>query len=310
MQLKRMRLGVILSSLIFVGLAWPAGAIADDHIRGVIEARGSDGTLTVRTDDASSLTLVVKDFTKVRRVDGMRRLKESISSLIPGLRIRAAGDYQGTTEFVAQLVTFNRADQKLALAIKGGVDPTDVRSLDNQRRIAENTRTIGQQQQTLARQAEQIANNKELINANQQKIVATSGALDLTNARIANMDDYNVISTATVYFRNGQARLDQKYKGQLKELASQAKTIPGYMIQVQGYASAVGPNEINQKLSLQRAQMVTAELQQSGIPPTNIVVPAAMGVTDQVGSNKTAKGQAENRRTVVTLLQNKGLSGR
>jgi hypothetical protein len=41
-----------------------------------------------------------------------------------------------------------------------------------------------------------------------------------------------------------------------------------------------------------------------------MVVPAAMGITDQVASNKTAKGQAANRRAVVTLLQSKGGAGR
>ena len=98
----------------------------------------------------------------------------------------------------------------MALAIRGGVDPTDLRSLDNQRRIAENAKIIEQQQQTLARQAGEIAANKDQINANAQKIVATSGALDATNTRIANLDDYKVISTVTVYFRNDQARLQSQ----------------------------------------------------------------------------------------------------
>jgi len=55
---------------------------------------------------------------------------------------------------------------------------------------------------------------------------------------------------------------------------------------------------------------VTSALQQDGVPPPNIVVPAAMGTTDQVATNKTKAGQAQNRRTVVTLLQNKGISER
>jgi outer membrane protein OmpA-like peptidoglycan-associated protein len=58
-----------------------------------------------------------------------------------------------------------------------------------------------------------------------------------------------------------------------------------------------------------RADAVTAVLQQNGVPPTNIVVPAAMGVSEQPASNKTKEGQAQNRRTVVTLLQNKGITG-
>ena len=58
-----------------------------------------------------------------------------------------------------------------------------------------------------------------------------------------------------------------------------------------------------------RADAVTAILQQAGVPPANVMVPAAMGVSQQVAPNTTAQGQAENRRAVVTLLQNKGIAG-
>jgi outer membrane protein OmpA-like peptidoglycan-associated protein len=40
-----------------------------------------------------------------------------------------------------------------------------------------------------------------------------------------------------------------------------------------------------------------------------MLAPAAMGVSSQVAPNSTAKGQAENRRTVVTVLQSKGITG-
>jgi len=310
MQLRRWQQVVILSSVFLATLAWSPSVFADDHIRGVIAARGADGTLTVRADDASSLTVTLTDFTKVRRVDGARQVKVTSSSLIPGLRVKADGDFNGPSRFVAQRVTFSRSDMKMALAIKGGVDPTDLRSLDNQKRIEQGAQVIAQQQQTLARQAEQIATNRDRITANQAQIVATTGALDNTNARITNLDGYTVVSTVVVYFRNGSAAIESKYKAQLQQLATQAKDTRGYMIQVQGYASAVGSNALNQKLSMNRADAVTAELQQGGIAPTNVVVPAAMGISQQVATNKTAKGQAENRRTVVTLLQNKGISDR
>src|SRR6266850_2820544 len=310
MQLRRWHYSVVLLSVLVIGLAWSPPATAEDHIRGVIAARGNDGTLTVRADDASDLTVTLNDLTKVRRVDGMRQLKVSSSSLIPGLRVQASGTFEGTNRFVAQRITFSRSDMKTALAIRGGVDPTDLRSLDNQRRIAENARIIAEQQQTLARQAEHIATNRDNIAANDEKIVATTGALATTNTRITNLDDYNVISTVTVYFRNGKAGIEPQYKAELQKLAADAKAVRGYVIQVQGYASAVGSNALNQKLSMQRADAVTAALQQGGVPPTNIVVPAAMGISEQIATNKTAQGQAENRRTVVTLLQSKGIGER
>src|SRR3981189_265710 len=49
MHFRRMRRGVILSVVLVAGLAWSPCASADDHIRGVITARGNDGTVTVTT---------------------------------------------------------------------------------------------------------------------------------------------------------------------------------------------------------------------------------------------------------------------
>jgi OOP family OmpA-OmpF porin len=305
MDVRHSRSWVALASVVIAGLAWSAPAAADDHVRGVISARGEAATLTLVTDD-TTVTVVLQDMTKVRRADGMRTVKESASSLIPGLRVKVDGTFDSATRFIADRITFTRQDMKTALAIQGGVDPTDRRSLDNQKRIAENAKVIEQQQQTLARQAGQIVSNRGQIAANHEKMVATTGTLA---NRIGDLADYKTISSLTVYFKNGQASVAPKYKEQLEQLAAQAKNGNGYVVQVEGYASNVGPDTLNQKLSMMRADAVTAILNQNGVAPPNVVVPAQMGVTNQVGDNKTAKGQAENRRAVVTLLQNKGISG-
>ena len=87
-------------------------------------------------------------------------------------------------------------------------------------------------------------------------------------------------------------------------------TIDGYVIQVKGYASSVGSAALNQKLSTERANNVTEFLEQKGgIPLTNILAPGAMGTSKQVAPDNTAEGQADNRRVLVRILQNKGIAG-
>ena len=93
-------------------------------------------------------------------------------------------------------------------------------------------------------------------------------------------------------------------------MAEKAKTINGYMIQVKGYASASGSASLNQKLSEDRAGNVTNILLQQGrIPLTNMLAPAAMGESRQVGKDNSAESEANNRRVVVRVLQNKGIAG-
>jgi len=270
MQRKRIRQCVILAWVFVAGLAVVPRAFGDEHVRGVITARGN-ATLTVRADDTSMLTVVLSEATKIRRAEGAREFKADAATLIPGLRVRLEGAYERADRFMAERITFTRDDLKTALAIHGGVDPTDRRSLENQknieqnaRAIEQNSRTLGQHQQALSQQGADIAGNTDRIRASEEKLVATTGALELTNARIANLDNYNVVSTMTVHFQNGRATVPSKYKNQLEQLAAQARGTPGYMIQVQGYASDIGPASLNQRLSSLRADTVAAMLQQNG----------------------------------------------
>jgi OmpA-OmpF porin, OOP family len=124
------------------------------------------------------------------------------------------------------------------------------------------------------------------------------------------MGEYNILGEATVLFANGSTKIDPQYKEDLLKLAEQAKGINAYLLMVQGYASKVGSAALNQRLSSERAENVTAFLEQEGkIPLTNMLSPGAMGTSQQVAPDKTAEGQAENRRVVVKILQNKGIAG-
>ena len=54
--------------------------------------------------------------------------------------------------------------------------------------------------------------------------------------------------------------------------------------------------------------MTNVLLQQGHIPLTRMLAPGAMGEAHQIGDDKTEKGQAENRRVLVRVLQNKGIA--
>jgi OmpA-OmpF porin, OOP family len=96
----------------------------------------------------------------------------------------------------------------------------------------------------------------------------------------------------------------------LLALTEKAKTIEGYMIEVKGYASASGSTALNQKLSEDRANSVTnIVIQQGHVPLTRMLAPGAMGESEQVGKERTSEGEAENRRVVVRVLQNKAIAG-
>jgi outer membrane protein OmpA-like peptidoglycan-associated protein len=287
----------------FAGIS--SAAFAADHLRGVVTGRGTDGSLNVRTDSAD-VVVVLNEGTKIRERSGVRSIKVGVPALMPGLRIDVEGRYEGTARLTAERITFTRGDLKTLRDIEGGLTPTNEAVQNNRALIDANQQ---QASQRFTRNEESLAQQDRRISSNDEKIVATNGRVEATNGRIANLDDYTVVDTLTVYFRNGRSTVSSDFETRLRQFAQSAKAVDGYSVQVEGHASAVGNNALNQRLSRERADAVAALLQQNGIPSTKMFVPATMGVSDQVATNKTKDGQAQNRRVVVRVLQNRGLTG-
>jgi OmpA-OmpF porin, OOP family len=285
--------------LILAALALAAGAAAQDtQIKGLITGR-SGATMTVKTQDNETITVALTTDTQVQEIEGAFKLRKKdlgMTALIPGLPVQVKGSMNDKHQLVADTVKFKGSDLKTAQDIQAGLAPTDQAVQANAAQIK------ATEQQTAAQQQE--------IAANQEKIAAEKAAIVAANKRFGELGEYNILGEVTVYFGNGKVEVDPQYKPQLMELATKAKTIDAYIIQVQGYASAVGSAALNQKLSLERADNVLAFLEQNGqIPLTNILAPGAMGTSQQVAPNATTEGQAENRRVVVRILQNKGIAG-
>jgi outer membrane protein OmpA-like peptidoglycan-associated protein len=169
---------------------------------------------------------------------------------------------------------------------------------------------VAQQQEQLQVQQAKLRQEQAAEAADAAKIAADKAAIAAVNKRFGELGEYNIWDEVTVLFGNGKVAVDPQYQPQLLALCQKAKTATGYVIQVKGYASAVGFAALNQKLSQERAANVTDFLEQScGIYLTNVLGPGAMGTSRQVAPDTTAEGQAENRRVVVRVLQNKGIAG-
>lgn len=274
-------------------------------VQGLIKAR-SGATMTLQTADSPSLVVVLTDDTKVGQVQGLlkaRRKQMSMAALIPGLAVQVEGMYNAQNELVANSVSFKGNDLEQAQSIQAGMHETQVATQKNQQELAEQNAALQAQNEALQKQ-------QAALTEQQKKIAANKAAIAAAVARFGQLDDYYILDEVTVYFANGSIKVDPKYNPQLVALSEKAKTINGYMIQVKGYASSVGSVALNQKLSEDRANNVANILLQQGhIPMTNMLAPGAMGESRQVGSDKTAEGQAENRRVVVRVLQNKGIAG-
>ncbi len=274
-------------------------------IQGVIKAR-SGPELIVQTADSPGLVILLTDHTEVGQVQGVlkaRRKDMSMAALIPGLQIQVEGSYDAQRQLTAKLIKFKGNDLEQAQAIQAGLHETKVETQRNREDLA-------QQEAALKAQKEALNEQQGQLTAQQEKIAANKVAIDAAIARFGQLDDYYILDEVTVYFDNGKVAVTPQHQAELLKLAQKAITVPAYNVQVVGYASSSGSVELNQKLSEDRANAVSNFLVQHGnIPLTNLLAPGAMGETRQVGEDKTAEGEAKNRRVVVRVLQNKGIAG-
>jgi OOP family OmpA-OmpF porin len=297
----------ILASLAAIAIPMLIGVASaqGQSVQGVINGR-SGATMTLQTTDAPNLVVLLTPMTQVDEVEGIlkaRKKQMAMTCLIPGLPVQVQGSMNAQGQLVAASVKFKGNDLQAAMNAQAGLQQTVAAQQAHEQQIQQSQEELAAQQAALATQQAQL-------NAADQKIAANKAAIAAANKRFGELAEYNIMDEVTVYFANGQVTLDPKYFPQLMKLAEQSLTITGYVIQVKGYASATGPAALNQKLSVERANAVSQFLEQdASVPLTNMLAPGAMGTADQVAPDSTSEGQAENRRVVVMVLQNKGIAG-
>ena len=108
-----------------------------------------------------------------------------------------------------------------------------------------------------------------------------------------------IVSMSDVLFDTGKYSLKPGAREKLAKVAGILLAYPGLNIEVGGYTDNVGGDEMNQKLSENRATSVRDYLVQQGVP-ANSVSARGFGNSLPVASNDSSAGRQQNRR--VELL--------
>jgi outer membrane protein OmpA-like peptidoglycan-associated protein len=230
--------------------------------------------------------------------------------LIPGLKVNVNGMSDPKGRVLAKVITVDGDDLETAEMIQAGLHPTAQQVAENVDAIATNKQGVATNQQGVATNKQNIAANKQDIASHQASIQQNMKDIDANTQRFTALADYDTKGQATVKFASGSSRISVADLAQLKQLAQTAKGLTGYIVEVTGYADSQGNAAMNTKLSEARAKaVVTALMQQGGVPVRHIIAPGAMGEYGSAAPNETKAGRAENRRVEVKVLVNKGISG-
>jgi outer membrane protein OmpA-like peptidoglycan-associated protein len=283
-------------------------------VKGTIVSRKGD-LVKIQEEKTGSTALVkITDDTKIIRdkskVSFHRHEDMDVTAMVPGLTIKAEGVGNADNQLEASKITFSPDEFAIEVAQQ--------QQINTNKSAASNAQTTANQGVAAAGAAQSSANQAQTT-ADAAGTVATAagaaammnaGAVEMVNKRVSDLDDYQTVAEAVIYYPSGQYALDAPAKADLDKLVALTSSTDGYLIEIAGYASKTGTKDANQQLSEDRAAAVANYLRNNGnIPMRRIVAPAGYGSTHPDAENTDPQGRELNRRVDVKLIVNKGLQG-
>jgi outer membrane protein OmpA-like peptidoglycan-associated protein len=309
--------GALLTVMTLASVAYAQTSLTSGEkakVKGTIMSRKGDLVKVQDTKTGASAIVKITDDTKIVRnkskVLFYRRQDMDVTAMVPGLTINAEGVGNSANQLEASKITFSPDEFAIEVAQQQQIDATKRATADAQSTANQGVTAAGAAQSS-ANQAQTTANQAGFMAQTAGTVaVMNSAAVQMVNKRVSDLDDYQTVAEAAIYYPTGQYTLDAAAKADLDKLAALALSTDGYMIEIAGYASKTGTKAANQQLSEDRAAAVANYLRNHGdIPMRRILAPAGYGATHPDAENTDPQGRELNRRVDVKLMVNKGLQG-
>jgi len=280
-------------------------------VKGIILKQEDQG-FRMRDQAGSELTVHLASNARIEEKKGnpFRGSKKYTSAqLVRGLYVEVEGRGDSSSSITADKIKFSDDSLRVADTVNSTVVPVENRLGEAENRVT----ATEQNAQRLSGQLDELSQVANLAKggaaaAQETADVAVEG-VNKTNDRISSLDDYEVQKTETINFRVGSWMLSKEAKATLDDIATQAKSAKGFVIEVRGFASADGGENSNRTLSQKRAEAVMHYLAENhDIPLRRIVMPLGYGEAMPVADNSTRDGRKQNRRAEVSILVSKGLA--
>ena len=205
-----------------------------------------------------------------------------------------------------------------ACATKGYVDTgidARIRVVDEQvetlsRSIEDNEEAIGRNASRISEVDQTASSAGRSADAANEAAQAASAAAAEADAKVVALGEavsrliYEVVLTdAQGEFPFGAATLPDDAKVRLDTLIGQIPPRPvGVFFEIEGHTDSTGPEELNDRLGLERAEAVKQYLYERHQLPLHRMNVISYGEGDPVAPNDTREGRAQNRRVVIKVL--------
>lgn len=177
-------------------------------------------------------------------------------------------------------------------------------SAQRSRQDAQQANATAQQSQQDAQQANARAQQSQLDaqQANADKATLRAQLTERLNSVLQTRDSARglIVSMSDVLFETGKYQLNSGAREKLAKVAGILIAYPGLNIAVCGYTDNTGSDEMNQKLSENRAETVRDYLVRQDVASAAVTA-TGYGNTSPVASNDDAGGRQQNRRVELVV---------
>ena len=196
-----------------------------------------------------------------------------------------------------------RRAEKAALEQRANQAESEAQQLARQlEEIKAERAALAKETEQLAAQTRQLAQEREMIQKERDEL---AGKLKEALSTVAETTDTArglMINLAGVLFDVNKATLKPESQLKLAKLAGILMVFPDIKLSIEGHTDATGSEELNLKLSTDRARTVYEFLMSQGVP-TDRMKYQGFGSSRPVAPNDNEINRAKNRRVEVVVLK-------
>jgi len=178
----------------------------------------------------------------------------------------------------------------------GELEETSRRNTQEIGRLSRDIQDVKARADRAQEQADRAASSAE--QANTRVTTVEQSVSDLRS----NLDKYSLKRTVTVQFNAGKSELLPEAMSALDDLAGGIKDRNGFLLEIEGFASAEGKADLNERLSQARSEAVMRYLADRHNIPVFRMYILGFGTSRPLADNSTREGRGQNRRVEVRLL--------
>ena len=237
----------------------------------------------VRDKDMTAEQLVLKWEDSLRQISG-------VADIVPDME-------SGPDALTAELVTYfeNRRNEIEALQQETAED--DIRISD----MEEEMRTLDERLGGATEERAALIQRLEAQARVKQQFEQIDKMFSSDEARVFRQGNNVIMRLVGLNFDSGASQLKPENFDLLAKVEKAIDVFPRSELIIEGHTDSFGGDDMNQKLSQQRAESVQQYMINAMRIPTYRLIATGYGETRPVASNETAAGRARNRRIDIVI---------